>query len=280
MTANCRFWWIALLAFGFLGWSPSIAAQLGPPPTPPHAPHPKTTPESISQGKAIFEGTCANCHGIDGSGANGPNIQEAGTNLGPEGLYSTIYTGVTGSGMPSFASLGTDKIWQIVDYVSSLGHGGSGVALGDPQNGKKIYDANGCSNCHVINGQGGDVGPDLSKIGSLRSAAFLREVLLDPGANLPQTDSNLQERGPYPSYTMYKVTEKDGKVIEGTRVDEDSFTLQLRDDKGRIHSVDKLQGEKIEVEPGRSFMASYKDKLTDAQLQDLVSYLSTLGGAQ
>lgn len=280
MTAPCRALWTALLAFGFLGWVPSIAAQIGTPATPPHAPHPKTTSDSIAQGKAIFEGTCANCHGIDGSGANGPNIQEAGTNLGPEGLYSTIYSGVFGSGMPSFATLGDEKIWQVVDYVSSLGHGGSGVALGNPQNGKAIYEANGCSNCHILNGHGGDVGPDLSKVGASRSAAFLHDVLIDPGANLPQTDSALQERGAYPSYTMYKVTEKDGKVIEGMRVDEDSFTLQLRDDKGQLRSIEKLKAEKIEVEPGKSFMPSYKDKLTETQLQDLVSYLSSLGGAQ
>jgi len=73
---------------------------------------------------------------------------------------------------------------------------------------------------------------------------------------------------------------KDGKVIEGTRVNEDSFTLQLRDAKGQIRSVEKMNATKIEVVPGKSFMPSYKDKLTEAQLNDLVAYLAGLGAVQ
>ena len=73
---------------------------------------------------------------------------------------------------------------------------------------------------------------------------------------------------------------KDGKVIEGMRVDEDSFSLQLRDAKGQIHSIKKMDASKIEVVPGKSFMPSYKDKLTETQLNDLVAYLASLGAAR
>ncbi|MGA3295466.1 MAG: c-type cytochrome [Candidatus Acidiferrales bacterium] len=267
-------------ALGICGWAPSLAAQFGPPPPPPHSPHPKPTPESIAQGKTLFEGTCAACHGIDGSGANGPNIREAATNLGPEGLYSTLYGGATGSGMPSFSQLGQDKIWLLVNYVSSLGHETAGIAFGDPEKGKELYSSNGCASCHIIAGQGRSPGPDLTKIGSQRTASFLHDVLLDPGGHLPPTDVALQERASYPAYVMYRVVMADGKVVEGMRVDEDSFTLQLRDRDGRIHFIRKLEAKKIEVEPGKSFMPSYKDKLTDTQLGDLVSYLASLGGAQ
>lgn len=281
MTATCRSLWIALLALGFPGWSPSAAAQLGPPSIPPHAPRPRPTAESLAEGKSLFDGACAGCHGIDGSGANGPNIRNMAKELGPEGVYAVIYSGgALGSGMPSFASLGEQKIWLLVNYVTTFSEVGGGAPTGDPARGKQIYDANGCSNCHMISGQGADSGPDLTKIGAARSTGFLHDVLVDPGTGLPQSDAALQERVSYPAYTMYRVVMKDGKVIEGTRVDEDSFSLQLRDDKGQIRSIDKLKTEKIEILPGKSFMPSYKDKLTEAELNDLVSYLSSLGAAQ
>ena len=68
------------IALGILLMALSATAQLGGPPAA-HGPRPRTTPESIAAGKALFEGTCANCHGIDGSGANGPNIRDAGTTI-------------------------------------------------------------------------------------------------------------------------------------------------------------------------------------------------------
>src|SRR5579862_574776 len=266
------------IALGILLMVPSATAQFGGPPAA-HSPRPRTTPESIAAGKALFEGTCANCHGIDGSGANGPNIRDAGTRLGPEALYQTLHTGVMGSGMPSFATLGEDKLWELVDYVSSFGQAGGAAASGDPQKGRAIYDANGCSNCHMIDGQGGSSGPDLSKVGTVRSAALLHKILLDPGGNLP-TGDDLQELAQYPAYEMYRVVMKNGKELLGTRVNEDSFTMQLRDESGNIHSVQKFDVKEIERVPDKSFMPSYKGKLTDEQLNDLVAYLASLGGAK
>ena len=179
---------VPAVALGILLMAPSATAQFGGPPAA-HGPRPRTTPESIAAGKALFEGTCANCHGVDGSGANGPNIRDAGTRLGPEALYQTLHTGVLGSSMPSFASLGEEKLWELVDYVSSFWTAKPGeVASGDPQKGKAIYDANGCPSRHMIDGQGGSFGPDLSKVGTVRSAALLSKILVDRGENLPTGD--------------------------------------------------------------------------------------------
>ena len=281
MDTHHRFLWIALFALAFLAWTSPISAQIGPAAPPSHSPHPTPTPQSLAEGKTLFEGACAGCHGIDGSGANGPNIRGVGKDLGPEGIYSVIYTGgAIGSGMPAFSSLGEDKIWVLANYVSSFGEVGGGAATGDPAKGKEVYDANGCSTCHMIRSQGGDSGPDLSQIGGVRSVGFLHDALIDPGANLPQSDASLQERANYPAYTMYRVVMKDGKPIEGMRVDEDSFSIQLRDAKGQLHSINKLDASKIEVLPSKSFMPSYKDKLTETQLNDLVAYLASLGAAR
>jgi putative heme-binding domain-containing protein len=269
-----------ILAACFLGRGPSASAQFPPQTAPPHKPHPAPTPESIAKGKELFQGTCANCHGIDGSGANGPNIQNAAATMGPEGLYTRMTSGAIGTAMPNFTFLGDDKIWEIADYVATLGQHGEGFALGDPQKGKDVYESNGCASCHSIAGQGGDAGPDLTTIGAQRAAAMLREEVLDPGAHLPLDTAGMSDRSAYHAYQMYRVTLRDGKTIEGTRANEDSFSLQLRDAKGNIHSVEKYNVEKVEPVADKSFMPSYKGKLTDAQVNDLVAYLSSLGGKQ
>lgn len=272
--------WLCTAAFVLAGlaWSAApVAAQATTPP--PHSPHPKATPESIVAGKDIFAGTCANCHGIDGSGANGPNIRGVGAMMGPEGVYARIRGGIIGTGMPAFTTLDDATVWKIVDYVMTLGHEDTGVATGDPRKGKEIYDANRCGSCHAIGADGGDLGPDLSHIGVLRSIVALTKTLEDPGGNLP-LDTNLQERATYPAYVVYRAVTKDGKVIEGTRVNDDSLTIQLRDASGRLHSIQKLEVKSVEPEPGKSFMPSYKDKLTATQINDLVAYLSSLGEAQ
>src|SRR5215472_13409496 len=130
----------AILAACLLGITPGAFAQF-PPQTPPaHKPHPPATPESIVEGKQLFQGTCANCHGIDGSGANGPNIQNAAVTMGPEGLYTRMTSGPIGTAMPNFTFLGDDKIWAIADYVATLGPHGAALQLGDAQKGKQVYE--------------------------------------------------------------------------------------------------------------------------------------------
>ncbi|HXU21296.1 MAG TPA: c-type cytochrome, partial [Verrucomicrobiae bacterium] len=89
-----------------------------------------------------------------------------------------------------------------------------------------------------------------------------------------------QERAQYPAYEMYRVVMKNGKELLGTRVNEDSFTMQLRDESGNIHSVQKFDVKEIERVADKSFMPSYKGQLTDEQLNDLVAYLASLGGAK
>jgi putative heme-binding domain-containing protein len=271
---------VIMFAAVLLGRAPATMAQFPPAVAPPHKPHPPATPESIAKGKELFQGTCAYCHGIDGSGANGPNIQQAAATMGPEGLYTRMTSGIIGTAMPNFSSLGDDKIWEIADYVSSLGQHGTGGGFGNPKKGKDVYEANGCATCHSIAGQGGDTGPDLTTIGAQRAAGMLRDELLDPGSNLPPDSAGMTERVTYHAYKMYRVTLNDGKQVEGMRLNENSFAIVLRDAGGAIHSFQKYGVQKIEELPGKSFMPSVKGKLSDEQLNDLVAYLSSLGGAQ
>lgn len=265
-----------ILACAFLAAAPFAAAQIPTGQAPPHKAHPPATPVSIAQGKQIFDGTCAVCHGLDGSGANGPNIQSAARTMGPEGLYNRIWGGVIGSGMPNFSYLGTDKIWDVVDYVSTLGQANGPAATGNPQKGKEVYESSGCASCHSIDGKGGSSAPDLSNIGSLRSASFMTDEIRNPGANKPVGEPALPSRAAYDAYRMYRVTLADGKTVTGTRMNESSFSLQLRDAQGNLISVNKLTAKNIEELPAKSFMPSYKSKLSEEQVDDLVAYLASL----
>jgi cytochrome c oxidase cbb3-type subunit 3 len=257
-----------ILALWGFGLSPSAAAQ-----------NAGKAATSSDEGKTLFEGSCAVCHGIDGSGGSGPNIRHAASSLGPNGIETLVKVGFIGSGMPTFGELGDEKIRQIVDYVVSFEQEGSAATPGDPQKGKAIYRSKNCSQCHIVDGQGGDLGPDLTRVGMLLSPGLLRDAIVSPGSKLP-LDTVLAERAPFKAYLMQRAVTKDGREITGMRVNDDTFSVQLRDASGQIHSLRKSDLQKLGDLPGKSWMPSYKDSLTEAEINDLVAYLASLRGAQ
>ncbi len=57
---------------------------------------------------------------------------------------------------------------------------------GNAANGKKLYAAQGCGACHVIRGKGGKTGPDLTKTGTKRTAAWMVAFLKNPRSKIPK----------------------------------------------------------------------------------------------
>ena len=182
--------------------------------------------------------------------------------------------------MPSFSTVTDKQAADIVAYLRTLsGTGTSEKAIGDPQKGEALYNSNGCSTCHMIDGQGGSIGPDLSRIGASRGPTSLKTRLQDPGANLPQVGGGIFG-GSLTQYLMFRAVEKDGHEVEGMRVGEDSFTIVLKDAGGKFHGLWKPSLRSLEKEPGKSFMPSFKGTLSDAQMDDVVAYLMSLKRAQ
>jgi cytochrome c oxidase cbb3-type subunit III len=261
----------ALVAFA---GGPALA-QIPRDPTPVVA---KTSPEDIAAGKVLYEATCSKCHGLDGGGGDGPSLQGAPERLGDAEVGAIIRGGIPGTGMNGFGSLNVDETGQVVGYLRTLGRTADmEVAKGDPAKGKEVYDSSGCAGCHIIDGQGGGVGPELTRVGSMRGPGYLRTQLTTPGSDLPH-EAGAMERGRFTQYLFVRVTTKDGHVSEGTRVYEDTFTIELKDAAGRFHSFRKLDV-KVEKLPGKSVMPSFKDTLTATQLDNLVAYLASLKGA-
>jgi cytochrome c oxidase cbb3-type subunit III len=239
----------------------------------------KTSPADIAAGKTLYQATCSKCHGLDGGGGDGPSLQGVPQQLGDEATGEIIRSGIPGTGMNGFGSLNLDELGQVVGYLETLGHtADTEIAKGDPAKGKAAYDSSGCSACHIINGVGGGVGPELSRVGSMRGPRYLRGQLITPGADLPH-EAGAMERGRFTQFLFVRVTTKDGHSYEGTRVNEDSFTIEIKDAAGNFHAFRKLGLQKLEKLPGKSVMPSFKDQLSSTQLDDLVAYLASLKGA-
>ena len=237
-------------------------------------------PPDLEQGKRLFEQNCSVCHGIDASGGDGPDLHGVPDSLGDRAMQNVVRMGLPGTAMPGFFNISEKDAANIVAYIRKLGSTTTpGTANGDPIKGEALYNSSGCSVCHMIDGQGGSIGPDLSRIGAMRGSPNLEARLQDPGANLPEV-----REGAFGAkrtqYLMYRAVEKDGRVVEGMRVDEDSFTIVLREASGKIHGLWKPDLRSLQKEPGKSFMPSFKDTLSAAQLGDLAAYLTTLKGAQ
>ncbi len=265
VTAGCAFFGVAVHASP----KPAQKAAVANP-----------TPEQLDQGKQTFESTCSTCHGLDGGGAMGPNIQGIPFRLGTDAVANIIKNGISNGGMPAFgATLSAAQIQSVVDYLLSLTRKDAGPVNGDATRGKQVYAANGCANCHMIDGEGGDSGPELSNVGGERGPSYLRTTLLYPGEDLPQARVFLESGGQL-DFLYVEVVTKDGHTVDGTRVAEDSFHIVLKDANGKFHSFRKEDLRDLKKEPGKSLMPSFKGKISDADINDLVAYLASLKGAQ
>jgi cytochrome c oxidase cbb3-type subunit III len=270
---------VCLVAFVLLIWI-SAANRLRATSNPRQdAPIANPKAEDIEAGKETFETRCSTCHGLDGGGAMGPNVQGAPFRLGAPVVTNTIKNGMSG-GMPAFGDqLDATQIQQVVAYLLSLKRVDEGKITGDAVKGKAVYDSAGCATCHIISGEGGDIGPELTQVGKLRGPSYLHNAVLYPGTDLPQAQVFLESGGQL-QYLFVHVVTKDGQIVDGTRVAEDSFRIVLKDAKGNFHSFQKANLRELKKEPGTSTMPSVKGKLSDDQVNDLVAYLASLKGAQ
>jgi cytochrome c oxidase cbb3-type subunit III len=222
------------------------------------------------EGRRVFDAQCAWCHGNGGEGGMGPNLHGSlrhATTLAS--IVDVITNGIPGTDMPGFRSPLTERsIRQTAAYVQSLSRTGQQASSGNVQRGAALYEANGCAGCHIAGGAGGILGPELTTIGSRRGAAYLREAIVKPAAAHP------------PGYLVVRAVPASGAEIRGIRVNEDVFWVHIRDASGAVHALQKSDLKSLDRELDASLMPSYASRLKDAELDDLVAYLTTLRGAK
>ncbi len=229
-------------------------------------------------GKQLFDGLCQDCHGVNGVGDEAPALNHP-LARDDAALHRIIRDGIPGTGMPRARRMTEEEVDVLVSYVRSLARNGPVTVGGNAANGRALYARLDCATCHVIRGQGGTLGPDLTRVGARRAPNYLRQALTDPGNELPKGMQGILLNG-FAEYLPVSVVEKNGREVRGIRINEDSFTIQLRDMEGRLYSFRKADVQNIEKQAGRSLMPSYRDRLSASEIDDLVAYLYSLGGAQ
>jgi len=225
-------------------------------------------PADMAQGQRLYESLCGSCHGPQGNGGRGANLAQPRLRRASDdqALFNIIRRGIRGTEMPG-SPLTPSQVSSIAAYVRTLGRIAPEEIPGDGRRGAAVYAGLDCERCHTLRGRGGVVGPELDDIGARRSAAHLREALIDPEASVPN------------GFLLLRVVTQDGRALTGVRVNEDGFSVQFRDLTGRLHSFWKTELDTLEPQWQRSPMQSYAGRLTTEQTDDLVAYLVSLKGA-
>jgi cytochrome c oxidase cbb3-type subunit 3 len=220
--------------------------------------------ESPAEGRQIFEQRCAGCHGLDGRG--GERAPDIATNAktqrrSDDELFRIVEKGVPGTGMPSFASLGSSTK-NVVTYLRFLqGKTGAAKLPGDTQKGKMLfYGKARCSECHATAGAGGFIAADLSGFGGTRAADEIREAIVKP--------SSASRLG-----GKMIVKTRNGQEYSGVLRNEDNFSLQLQSLNGDFHLFQKSELASFARQPDSLMPGDYGSTLNPSELNDLVSFL-------
>jgi len=225
-------------------------------------------PTAIRAGRALFANRCAECHGADAKGFSGPDLTvlwALGTS--DERVFQTIRSGVQGSIMPSFDAP-DQEIWAMVAFVKSISTvEPADAGPGDPERGRELFETR-CTRCHSVRGEGGRLGPDLTRIGAVRSRDALATALRDPAASIPS------------GYRTVTLVTDAGDQIRGVVKGEDAFSIQIMDTRQQLRGFRKSDLTEVQRSP-ESIMPAFTDaRMPEADLDDIVRYLGTLRGTR
>jgi cytochrome c oxidase cbb3-type subunit III len=219
-----------------------------------------------TRGKQTFASTCANCHGLDGRGAErAPNIADNPKvqHLSDAEIAHIIENGIPGAGMPAFRSLEASDVKAVVTYLRSLQGAKQTVKLpGDPVRGETVFfgKAN-CSGCHMAVGKGGFIASDLSEYARTHTPEQIRSALTTAA---PASDRQAR---------LVTATIRSGGKVVGRIRDEDNFSMQLQALDGRFYSVTKSDIEGLEYDSQTLMPSNYGSTLSPEELNDVISYL-------
>ena len=218
--------------------------------------------EDIAAGRKRFAELCGACHGENATGGRGSDLSTGSWKYGGSDteIVLNIRKGVPGTQMPPF-DIPEDEAKQIVAYLRTLSSEDQEPVTGNAEAGRKLFFGSaGCINCHFFGGSGGRLGPDLTKIRDEKSVGDLRTAITDPSESLR------------PSFETVEVEFSDGRIIQGAKKSEDTFSVQFLDkqEKLQLHSKSKLKRVSKVYE---SLMPAAK--LEASQVEDVIAFLMT-----
>jgi putative heme-binding domain-containing protein len=221
----------------------------------------------IAYGAKLYTEKCVNCHGTTGDAIGGVNLRSGKFRNAviDRDLERFIRAG-SPAGMPAFM-LDNAEMAGIIAYLRNMNAFDSSVVkTGDAARGQTVVEGKGnCTSCHRIGATGSRVAPNLSEIGSARSAGSIQRSLVDPTGQM------------MPINRPVRAVRKDGTTVAGRRLNEDTYSVQVLDDRGQLHSL--LKSDLREFTIGAvSPMPSYKSTLTESDIADVVAYLLSQKG--
>ena len=242
--------------------------------------------KAAKAGEFEFRINCALCHGLGAhGGGRGPDLTRAQKKHAHSDaeLFQVISNGIPGTVMPANGTNGQgvgmtdEEIWQIITYIRSQEVKAPAAAVGNAAHGKDLFygDAN-CSLCHMVEGKGGRVGPELTAVGGSRTREAIMDSVRNPSRRLAWGLTESTKEFPQEYETVTVVT-ADGKQIKGVALNEDNFTVQLMDTSEQIYLLEKEKLRSFQ-KSRESMMPQYNpDILSDKDLNDLVAYLTSVG---
>jgi putative heme-binding domain-containing protein len=139
---------------------------------------------------------------------------------------------------------------------------------GDVAQGKRVFDTTGtCANCHQVSGQGKQVGPDLTEIGSKLSREALFESILYPSAGISH------------SYETYVLALTTGNIVSGILVSETPQAVIIRTDDAITRTFARGEIEQMRQQPVSLMPADLQKTMSTDDLADVVAYMETLRAA-
>ena len=242
--------------------------------------------KAAKAGEYEFRINCALCHGLGArGGGRGPDLTRAvkkHTHNDAE-MFQVISNGIPGTAMPANGTNGQgvgmtdEEIWQIITYIRSQEVKAPAHAVGNAAHGKELFygDAN-CSLCHMVEGKGGRLGPDLTGVGGSRTREAIIDSVRNPSRRLAWGLTEATKEFPQEYESVTAVT-ADGKEIKGVTLNEDSFSVQIMDMSEQIHLLEKDKLKSFQKTRESAMPVYGADLLSDKDLEDIVTYLTSLG---
>jgi putative heme-binding domain-containing protein len=222
----------------------------------------------IAYGARLYDAQCVTCHGANGDGVGGVDLRSGRFRnaTSDQDLMRIVTTGIPGTGMLGF-TFDPAELTGIVAFLRNMNTFDRGsVTGGDAARGRRIVESKGdCFRCHRVGAQGSRTAPDLTDVGSVRGPGSLQRSLVEPTSQM------------MPINRPVRAVTQDGKVVNGRRLNEDTYTVQILDDQERLVSLAKADLRELTVQTV-SPMPSYKGRLSDDEIADVVAYLLTLKG--
>jgi len=246
-------------------------------------------PNAAKLGEFEFRANCAFCHGLGArGGGRGPDLTRVQKKHGNSDadIFRTISEGVPGTAMPPNGAtqqgvgMTEEEIWQVVSYIRSVQVKSSPQATGNAVRGKDLFSGSAaCVTCHMMEGKGGRLGPDLTATSSARSVDYIIDSVRNPSHRLAQGLTEAMKEFSQ-EYETVNVVDERGQKFQGVVLNEDNFTLQMIDTREQIHLFEKEKLRSLD-KSRESLMPKYDEKmLPEKDLQDIVAYLLSQGSSK